>query len=94
MINKFSYNGKNVLSYNDFGNKDGFPILVQHGTMASIGDIEFFVDLSKIARVICIARPGYGESSPYVLENLLEYGEIVTKLAADLSISKFDVFGS
>jgi len=80
MIKKFCFDGKNVLAYNDFGNKDGFPILVQHGSLASIKDIDYFTDLSKVARVICIARPGYGESSPYVLKNLLEYGEIVAKL--------------
>lgn len=94
MINKFCFDGENVLAYNDFGNKDAFPILVQHGTMASINDIDYFTDLGKIARIICIARPGYGESSPYVLKNLLEYGEIVAKLVAELGINKFDVFGS
>ena len=94
MIKKFRFDGKNVLAYNDFGNKDGFPILVQHGTMASINDIDSFADLSKVARVICIARPGYGESSPYILKNLLEYGEIVAKLVAELGITRFDVFGS
>jgi hypothetical protein len=33
--------------------------------MASINDIDFFVDLGKLARVICVVRPGNGESSPY-----------------------------
>jgi hypothetical protein len=33
---------KVFLVYNAFGNKDGFPIFVQHGTMASINDIDFF----------------------------------------------------
>jgi pimeloyl-ACP methyl ester carboxylesterase len=94
MIKKYCFDGKNVLAYNDFGNKEGFPILVQHGTMASINDIDSFADLRKVARVICIARPGYGESSPYVLKNLLEYGEIVAKLVAELGINQFDVFGS
>ena len=50
--------------------------------------------ISKIARIICVARPGYGESTPYVLKNLLEYGEIISKLIIDLGIEKFDVFGS
>jgi hypothetical protein len=36
MIKKFKFNSENVLAYNDFGNSGGFPILVQHGTMASI----------------------------------------------------------
>jgi pimeloyl-ACP methyl ester carboxylesterase len=94
MIKKYCFDGENVLAYNDFGNKDGFPILVQHGTVASINDIDSFVGLGKVARVIYIARPGYGESSPYVLQNLLEYGEIVAKLVAELGINQFDVFGS
>jgi len=94
MIKKFCYSGENVLTYNDFGNKDGFPILVQHGTMASIKDIDSLAGLGKIARVICIARPGYGESSPYVLKNLLEYGEITAKLVDELGIRQFDILGS
>ena len=40
MIKKFCFDGINLLAYNDFGNKDGFPILIQHGTMASINDID------------------------------------------------------
>src|SRR5215471_16126611 len=94
MVKKFCFDGKNVLAYNDFGNKDGFPILVQHGTMASINNIDSFAELGKAARVIFIARHGYGESSPYVLKNLLEYGEIVAKLVEDLGIDQFDVLGS
>jgi len=94
MIKRFKYNGENVLAYNDLGNGNGFPILVQHGTMASIKDTGFFDNLGQIARIICIARPGYGESSPYVLHNLLEYGEIIAKLVKDLGISKFDVLAS
>jgi len=35
MIKKFKFNGENVLAYNDFGNNNGFLILVQHGTMAN-----------------------------------------------------------
>ena len=93
MIKKFRFNGEDVLAYNDFGKENSFPILVQHGTMASIKDIGFFDELGKYARVICVARPGYGESSPYILKNILEYGEIINKLIEELSIEKFDVLG-
>jgi hypothetical protein len=48
--------------------------------------IFFFANLGRIARVICIARPRYGESSPYLLQNILEYGEIVLKLVVDSNI--------
>ena len=91
MIKNFNFNGENVLAYNDFGNNNGFPILVQHGTIASIKYTSFFNNLGKIAGIICIARPGYGESSPYVLKNLLEYGEIIVKLVKELGINKFDI---
>ena len=94
MIKKFQFNGGNVLAYNDFGKENGFPILVQHGTMASIKDIGFFTDLAKVARIICIVRPGYGESSPYVMKNILEYGEIIQKLVEELGINKFDTLSS
>jgi len=62
--------------------------------MASIKDIGLFEDLSRFARVICIARPGYGESSPYELKNLLEYGEIISKFIEELAINKLDVIGA
>jgi pimeloyl-ACP methyl ester carboxylesterase len=88
------YNEKEIISYNDFGNKNGFPIFVQHGTTASIKDIGYFNELQRIARVICIARPGYGESSPYLLENILEYGNIVSKLIETISIKQFDILSS
>jgi pimeloyl-ACP methyl ester carboxylesterase len=93
MIKKFQFNGGNILAYSDLGKKDGFPILLQHGSIASIKDVGLLTELCKNARVICIARPGYGESSPYVLENLLEYGEIIQKFVEELGIKKFDVLG-
>jgi len=94
MIKKFNYSGENVLAYNDFGNRSGFPILVQHGTIASIKDTGYFDNLGKIARIICIARPGYGESSPYKLQNLFEYGTITAKLVKELGIDKLDILAS
>ncbi|MDR2516692.1 MAG: hypothetical protein LBC88_04840 [Spirochaetaceae bacterium] len=91
MIQFFVYNGKEKLAYNDFGNDRGFPILVQHGAIASIKDIDLFEKLEPYARIIYIARPGYGESSPVILRNMLEYGIIVSKLAEYLALDEFDV---
>jgi hypothetical protein len=88
MIRHFVYSENETLSYNDFGNKNGFPIFIQRGTMASIKDIGYFDELQKIARVICIARPGYGESSSYLLKSILEYGNIVSQLIEKLSIKQ------
>jgi pimeloyl-ACP methyl ester carboxylesterase len=94
MIQYFTYGKKETLAYNDIGDKNLLPILIQHGTMASIKDIEIFDELKKYTRVICIARPGYGESSPYILKNMLEYGNIISQLVKELSIKQFDVLSS
>jgi pimeloyl-ACP methyl ester carboxylesterase len=94
MIQYFTYGKKETIAYNDIGNKSLFPIFVQHGSMASIKDVELFEELKNHARPICIARPGYGESSPYTLKNILEYGNIVSQLVKRLSIKQFDILSS
>ncbi len=82
------------LSYSDFGSPAGFPILIQHGMIASINDQHLFHRLVENGgRVISIARPGYGASSPYEMRNVSEWGEIVSVLADDLQLAQFDVFG-
>jgi len=88
------YKNGQSLSYAEYGNKTGFPLLVQHGLIASITDHHLFDRLLAAGiRLICIARPGYGESSPYVMANLGEWGDIVSILVDKLKISNFDVLG-
>lgn len=45
------------------------------------------------ARLICVARPGYGESSPYIMKNIAEWADIVSVLIDELNLSSFDLFG-
>lgn len=88
------YKGGNVLSYADYGNREGYPVLIQHGLIASISGEHLFDRLiERGARLICIARPGYGESSPYVMENIAEYGEVARALVDALGLAHFDVWG-
>jgi pimeloyl-ACP methyl ester carboxylesterase len=88
------YYGSNALAYAEYGEKSGFPILVQHGMIASIKDGALFQRLADHgARVICIARPGYGESSPCEMRSLAEWGEIVSVLVEQLELARFDVLG-
>src|SRR5512139_1119220 len=82
------------LSYADDGDKEGYPILVQHGLIASIDDSEIFDRLlQRHVRLICIARPGYGESSPYLLNGYAEWADIVSLLIGKLQLQKFAVLG-
>ncbi len=88
------YKNGNSLSYADTGDPNGFPILIQHGLIASINDQHIFDRLIETgARLISAARPGYGDSSPYEMQNVAEWGEIVSVLVDELGLSRFDVFG-
>lgn len=88
------YKGGNALSYAEYGDTNGFPLLVQHGMIASIHDDHLFDRLIEGGRrVICIARPGYGDSFPYPLKNIAEWGEIVSILVDHLQLSAFDILG-
>jgi len=94
MKQTLQYKNGNSLSYAEYGDKNGYPILVQHGLIASITDYHLFDGLIESGvHVICIARPGYGESSPYVMNNIAEWGDIVSVLIDELNISQFDVLG-
>ena len=82
------------LSYSEFGDENGYPLLVQHGLIASIDDSALFDRLiQQKARLICIARPGYGESSPYLLESYAEWAEIVSLLIQEMQLPQFDILG-
>jgi pimeloyl-ACP methyl ester carboxylesterase len=89
-----SYKNGNSLSYAEYGDKNGYPILIQHGLIASIVDCHLFDRLIESgSRLICIARPGYGESSPNIMNNIGEWGDIVSILIDELKLAQFDVLG-
>ena len=94
MKKNIPYKDSHAISYAEYGGKTGFPILINHGLIASIDDYTLFERLIRInARLVCIARPGYGESSPYVLQNIAEWAELVEILVNHLQLAQFDVLG-
>lgn len=94
MRHMIDYQNGYVLSFAEYGNQKGFPILVQHGLIASISEYHLFDRLIETGkRLICIARPGYGQSSPYQMANMAEWGKIISILVDDLGLSQFDVLG-
>ncbi len=94
MQQTIEYKRGNILSYTEYGEKKGYPILVQHGLIASISDYCLFDSLIRAGiRLICIARPGYGESSPYSMANMAEWGDIVSALVNELKLPYFDILG-
>ena len=94
MLQTIRYKGDYLLTYAEYGDQQGFPILIQHGLIASIRDYALFDRLIKLgAYLVCMARPGYGESSPYVMKNMAEWADIVSILIDELKLSHFDVLG-
>jgi pimeloyl-ACP methyl ester carboxylesterase len=88
------YKNGHPLSYAEYGDKKGYPILIQHGLIASIDDCDLFERLIELGtHLICIARPGYGESSPYLMNSIAEWADIVSVLIDELRLSHFDVLG-
>jgi pimeloyl-ACP methyl ester carboxylesterase len=88
------YKGENLLSYAEHGDRSGYPVLVQHGMIASIRDHPLFERLIEAGtRLVSVARPGYGESSPYEMHDMAEWGDIVAVLVRELNLSRFDVLG-
>jgi pimeloyl-ACP methyl ester carboxylesterase len=94
MKQKIKYRHNHDLSYAEYGNKNGFPILVQHGLIASIDDCDLFDRLIRSgAWLICMARPGYGESSPHGMESFAEWADILAPLIEELKLTQFDILG-
>jgi len=95
MVQRHTLGDGNTVGYEDFGPPRGFPILVQHGLIASIGNTALFYPLVEAGRrVIAVARPGYGVSSPFFLAEVGAWGAVVESLADALELSRFDVVAS
>ncbi len=95
MTHIIRYGNGQCLSYSEFGTPNGFPILLQPGLITTIHDFRYFPDLVAAGtHLIAISRPGYGDSSPYVMQNFAEWGSIVAVLVEELGLTQFDVFGS
>jgi pimeloyl-ACP methyl ester carboxylesterase len=94
MKKSIRYKNEYTLSYAEYGNSNGFPILIDHGLIASIDDYDLFDRLiQRGAHLICIARPGYGESSPYEMHSFGEWADVVSVLFQELNLSRFDILG-
>jgi pimeloyl-ACP methyl ester carboxylesterase len=94
MTSVIKYRGQYQFAFTEFGDRAGYPILVQHGLIASIHDKHLFDRLVRMgAHLVCIARPGYGASSPYAMKCIAEWGQIVNVVVEGCAFSRFDVLG-
>lgn len=88
------YKNEHAISYARYGDENGYPLLINHGLIASIDDCGLFERLTDLgAHLISIARPGYGDSSPYVMENIGEWADLAGVVIHELQLARFDVLG-
>lgn len=83
-----------TLGYAEYGALRGKPVFFFHGTPGS----RFFRPPDKITkeqgvRLICVDRPGYGESTFQPGRRILDWQEDIAKLGDSLGIDKFAVAG-
>jgi pimeloyl-ACP methyl ester carboxylesterase len=83
-----------TLAYAEYGDLRGKPVFFFHGTPGS----RFFRPPDEITarlgvRLICVDRPGYGESSFQPGRRILDWPKDVARMANALSIQKFCVAG-
>lgn len=94
MLQTLQYNTEHKLSYAEYGDKNGHPIFFHHGLIGSIKQPELEEVLAgRNIRLILTARPGYGESSPYVMQSYADWSHIIKLLAEKLDLKLFDVIG-
>jgi len=83
-----------ALSFCEYGDPDGHPVLMTHGIAASRLQFPPDVHVAQTLelRFILPDRPGYGFSDPRNDRTVLDYADDITQLANQLGISRFSLF--
>ena len=87
--------GGRALTFSEWGDPDGFPVLCLHGTPGSrfSRHHDEGVYASAGARVVTYDRPGYGGSARHRGRDVVDCVEDVAALADALGIERFAVIG-
>lgn len=84
------------LGYAEFGTAGGVPLLWFHGTPGArrqVAPESRRLALEKDVRIICVERPGVGDSSPHRYQHIAEYAEDIEQFADALGLNTFAVGG-
>jgi len=80
------------LAWAEYGNAAGRPVLFFHGGPGS--RLELFPGQGDVdARLICIERPGFGESTRHPERTLLGWADDVVAFADAVGLERFSVIG-
>ncbi|MFB6102301.1 MAG: alpha/beta fold hydrolase [Haloplanus sp.] len=83
------------VSYAEYGDPDGVPVVFLHGTPGSHRLGGLFADAARRhgVRLLAIDRPGYGQSSPWPARDLTRTGAFVTPVLDDAGVARAGVVG-
>ncbi|MBT0770725.1 alpha/beta fold hydrolase [Kineosporia sp. J2-2] len=81
--------------YEAHGDPEGRPVLVHHGLVGSAGLAPVWHELAVRAglRLVSVARPGYGRSTPVPMTSIADWAGLVTPLLDELDVDRFGVLG-
>jgi len=88
--------GGRRLGYAEFGPAGGRPLLWFHGTPGArrqIAQQARTLAHERGVRIVCVERPGVGESTPHVYGKLIEFAADVEELCDALGIERFGIAG-
>ena len=87
--------GDRSVSYVEYGDSEGAPLVFLHGTPGSALLGALFRDGARRTgtQVLAIDRPGYGQSSSWPDRTLSDTGDFVTAVLDDVGESEADVIG-
>ena len=84
------------LGYAEFGQGTGLPLFWFHGTPGArrqIAPETRQLARKKGVRIICVERPGVGDSTPHRYNQIVDFASDIEQLADGLSIERFGVAG-
>ena len=83
------------LSYAQYGDPDGFPILNAHGGLACRLDVAGAAAAAQLCgvRLVSPDRPGVGHSDPQPRRTILDWTRDVTELLDRLDVDRFALMG-
>jgi pimeloyl-ACP methyl ester carboxylesterase len=84
-----------LLSYAEYGDPDGFPILNGHGGFSCRLEVAAAAPLAKQAAVRLVSpdRPGIGRSDPQPDRTVLDWAHDVAELLDQIDVDRFAVMG-
>ncbi|WP_408957403.1 alpha/beta fold hydrolase [Natrinema sp. 74] len=94
-VSTVTVDDRGEIAYATYGDPDGTPVVVLHGTPGSLAFGQLFDDRARElgVRIFAPERPGYGRSPPWPERDLTDTGPIVAAVLADAAVERAGLVG-